>query len=304
MLQAKRAIPLICNGARAFGHGPYNPLQYKSHLVPENLPSTEDIYMNIMTYHSAPPPPVYNMRHIHPVRQSGPIPPYDGPWTMEDIKRTSWNMSLPYQLCPQSTDVEELMRRVPGLTRREALRIQQLGFNPDEEVDFAYLVVNNGLDIFYTRNQAYIARQVVTNSKGEKTEVLWPAASYDEISIMPYGKAEIWEYHENPWDFIPGELPLRIQPDYDLGVPYTWFEYEMDSRIHGHMIHDHVYIPEDKREFGTHKNPHCSRGRWRPQEDLKRDEEMRDPNWYPKDTLHNIYNQPDFQKKETTMNEY
>ena len=26
------------------------------------------------------------MRHIHPVRQSGPIPAYDGPFTMEDVK--------------------------------------------------------------------------------------------------------------------------------------------------------------------------------------------------------------------------
>lgn len=53
---------------------------------------------------------------------------------------------------------------------------------------------------------------------------------------MSFGRAEIWEYHENPWDFIPGELPIRIQPDYDLGVPYSWFEYEMDSRIHGNMV--------------------------------------------------------------------
>ena len=49
--------------------------------------STEDIYANIKTFHSIPPPPIYNMRHIHPVRQSGPIPPYDGPWTIEDIKK-------------------------------------------------------------------------------------------------------------------------------------------------------------------------------------------------------------------------
>lgn len=48
---------------------------------------TEDIYANIKTFHSNPPPPIYNMRHIHPVRQSGPIPSYDGPWTMEDIKK-------------------------------------------------------------------------------------------------------------------------------------------------------------------------------------------------------------------------
>ena len=71
----------------SFGHGPYNPLHYKSHLMPEELPTTEDIYANIKTFHSNPPPPVYNMRHIHPVRQSGPIPAYDGPWTMEDVKK-------------------------------------------------------------------------------------------------------------------------------------------------------------------------------------------------------------------------
>ena len=52
----------------AFGHGPYNPLHYKSHLVPEELPTTEDIYANVKTFHSSPPPPIYNMRHIHPVR--------------------------------------------------------------------------------------------------------------------------------------------------------------------------------------------------------------------------------------------
>ena len=176
------------------------------------------------------------------------------------------------------------MRRAPGLTRKEALRIQTFGFTPDEEVDFAYLVVNNGIDVFFERNQAYVARQVVTNSKGEKEEILWPTATYDEMTNMPYGKAEIWEYHENPWDFIPGELPIRIQPDYDLGVPYTWFEYEVDSRIHAGMVNDQIYIPEYEREFGTQKNPHCHTHTWRPQEDLKRDEEMRDPNWYPKNT--------------------
>ena len=44
------------------------------------------------------------------------------------------------------------MRRAPGLTRKEALRIQTFGFTPDEEVDFAYLVVNNGIDVFFERN--------------------------------------------------------------------------------------------------------------------------------------------------------
>ena len=86
------------------------------------------------------------------MRQSGPIPPYDGAWTMEDVKRVSEHMHAPYDHCPQSTDVEELMRRAPGLTRKEALRIQTFGFTPDEEVDFAYLVVNNGIDVFFERN--------------------------------------------------------------------------------------------------------------------------------------------------------
>ena len=161
-----------------------------------------------------------------------------------------------------------------------------------------------GLDVFYVRNQAYIARQFVTNSKGEKVEILWPCATYDEMTNMSFGRAEIWEYHENPWDFIPGELPLRIHPDYDLGVPYSWFEYEMDSRIHGNMVRDTIYIPESERKFDEGKNPHAHSYLWRPQEDLKRDEEMRDPNWYPKDTIFNVYNQPDFKKKEQTPTEY
>jgi hypothetical protein len=84
---------------------------------------TEDIYANIKTFHSNPPPPIYNMRHIHPVRESGPTPAYDGPWTMEDIKKLYGQMRAPWDHTAQSTDIEELMRRAPGLTRREGLRI-------------------------------------------------------------------------------------------------------------------------------------------------------------------------------------
>ena len=113
---------------------------------------TEDYYAQNKAAYSNPPGPIYNMRHVHPTRESGPIPSYDGTWTMEDIKKLYGNMRAPWDLCAQSTDVEEIMRRVPGLTRREALRIQQLGFTPDEEIDFAYLVVNCGIDVFYEAN--------------------------------------------------------------------------------------------------------------------------------------------------------
>lgn len=199
---------------------------------------TDDFYQMAKDKFTGVPAPIYNMRHIHPVRQSGPIPAYDGPYTMEDIKKMYSQMKAPWDLCPQSTDIEEMMRRVPGLTRREGLRIQQLGLTPEEEVDYAYLVVNNGIDVFYIPNQAYILRQVVTNSKGEKVEILWPSGTYDEMTQMVFSSAPIWEMHENPWDPIPGELPLVIHPDYDLGVPYTFFEYEQDSRIHTLITED------------------------------------------------------------------
>lgn len=50
------------------------------------------------------------------------------------------------------------MRRVPGLSRKDAEHITTLGLNPDEEVDFAYLAHNNGLDIYYTPNNCYLGR--------------------------------------------------------------------------------------------------------------------------------------------------
>jgi len=116
---------------------------------------------------------------------------------------------------------------------------------------------------------------------------------------MVFGNAPIWEMHENAWDPIPGELPIRVHPDYDLGVPYTWFEYEMDSRIHYLMSEDQIFIPEDERPYPSEKNPHCDGHLWKPQEDLLQDEEMRDPNWYPKNTMFNVYNRKDFVRSVT-----
>ena len=67
------------------------------------------MYGNIKSMHSSPPQPIYNMRHIHPVRQSGPIPPYDGTWTIEDVKKVANNMRAPYDHYCQHTDVDEIM---------------------------------------------------------------------------------------------------------------------------------------------------------------------------------------------------
>lgn len=50
------------------------------------------------------------------------------------------------------------MRRVPGITRKEAEYITTLNLTPDEEIDFAYIAHNIGLDIYYPTNTVYIAR--------------------------------------------------------------------------------------------------------------------------------------------------
>jgi len=62
----ERASAIVA--ARSFSHGPYNPLHYKTVLAPEEMPTTEDYYEIVKSMHSEPPQPLYNMRHIHPVR--------------------------------------------------------------------------------------------------------------------------------------------------------------------------------------------------------------------------------------------
>ena len=46
------------------------------------------------------------------------MPAYDGPYTMEDIRKVMWNTSVGRDFCYCSVDAEELMRRVPGITRK------------------------------------------------------------------------------------------------------------------------------------------------------------------------------------------
>jgi len=62
------------------------------------------------------------------------------------------------------------------------------------------------------------------------------------------------------------------------------------------MTNDQIYIPESERPFPAEKNPHCSSDMWRPQEDLADEDDMRDPNWYPKGTNFNIYNKEDYER--------
>ena len=81
-----------------------------------------------------PPPPIRNMRQVNPVRESGPLPVYDGPHTMEDIRRIYQNTMVGLDKHHVSTDVDEIMRRVPGISRKEAEHITTyLYSNPDSD---------------------------------------------------------------------------------------------------------------------------------------------------------------------------
>lgn len=80
--------------------------------------------------HSVPNSPIRNMRHINPVRESGPLPAYDGNFNMEDIRKVYHNTAIGRDMCYCQMDPEEIMRRVPGITRSEAEYITKLGLTP------------------------------------------------------------------------------------------------------------------------------------------------------------------------------
>jgi hypothetical protein len=272
--------------------GPYNPHRYRSHLVPRAYPTDKEIEEHFIAANSIPSGPIRNMRHVNPVRQSGPLPPHDGPYTMEDIRKIFFNSHVGQDYHYTYTDPEEIMRRVPGITRREAERITKLGLDPDEQVDFAYIVYNNGIDVFYEGNSVYVARQVLTNAKGQKTEVYWNALAYEDMSFVPVGNAPVLEMCDYTWEiFLWGEPPIHPLVDFDLSVPATWFEYEEENWNMVSMMEDQASLPDDLRKPGI-KHPNASRELWRSQENHERIEQMRNPNWTPLDVPEDTYYVP------------
>ena len=67
-----------------------------------------------------------------------------------------------------------------------------------------------------------------------------PANEGDEFTYLPFSQKAGQERMDHAYDPVPGEPPLSPMPDYELGTPYTWFEYEMDNRLHSIMVHDQV----------------------------------------------------------------
>jgi hypothetical protein len=274
-----RAIRL----SRSFSAAPYNPMKYLQSYVSTKMPTKQEVFEVIESAHSSPNNVVHNMRHINPLRQSGPVPPFDGPFTMEDILKGAYQeYMLQNDQCYPSTDTEELMRRVPGLTREEAEYVRTLGLTPDDEVELAYYYKNMGIDIYYPMNNTYIARQIVTNSKGEKTEVVWPFMGWEdciELSVdtalqdLPYQTIRHWEaYSGDEW--------YKYVNNIDLGMPDTWFEYEKNSRYQIALITDQLEeLPDSKRPWPSVKNLHSRKELWRSQEHLQYLEDMKGEGW-------------------------
>jgi len=264
-------------------------------MAPANYPKNEEIFNHVAEAHTLPRTPVRNMRHILPVRESGPLPAYDGTYTMEDIRNVydKTHISRDYHTCSHLP--EEIMRRVPGITRKEAEHITRLGLTPDEEVDYAYLAYNLGLDVFYVGNQIYTTRQVVTNSKGEKVEVYWNAQVFEDLAYLNVGFAPVMEHVDYHWEiFLWGDAPIHPLVDFDLSVPNTWFEYECEWWGEATMIEDQMNIPEDVRRFPTAKHPQARREIYKSQEKMQELEYMKDPEWIPEGSKYNIYNNPDW----------
>lgn len=59
---------------------------------------------------------------------------------------------------------------------------------------------------------------------------------------MPYSTKTGYERMDHSFDPVPGEPPVCPHPDYELGAPYSWFEYETDNRIHELMVVDQVFF--------------------------------------------------------------
>ena len=93
-------------------------------------------------------------------------------------------------------------------------------------MDYAYLVYNLGLDVFYFPNQVYLARQVVTNSKGQKVEIFWNSFTFEDMALLNVGFAPILETIDYHWEiFLWADPPIKVTGDLDLGIANTWFEY-------------------------------------------------------------------------------
>lgn len=100
------------------------------------------------------------------------------------------------------------------------------------------------------------------------------------MSMLNVGFAPILETVDYHWEiFLWADPPIKVTGDLDLGVPNTWFEYELEWSTEQAIATDQMNIQEDIRPFGTTKNPYARSELWKSQEQLALEKEMLDPAW-------------------------
>lgn len=85
------------------------------------------------------------------------------------------------------------------ISRKEVEHIVKAGYTPMEQVTVAWLTYHLGLDLFYQPNGVYVARQVVTNSKGQKVEVFMNAMAWEDMSQVNVNFAPVLEAVDYHW---------------------------------------------------------------------------------------------------------
>ena len=73
----------------------------------------------------------------------------------------------------------------------------------------------------------FVARQIVTTSKGEKVEILWSSQVSEDLALLSVGFAPVNETVDYHWEiFLWSDPMIKPTGELDMGVPNTWFEYE------------------------------------------------------------------------------
>ena len=156
-----------------------------------------------------------------------------------------------------------------------------------------------GVDVFYVRNNAFIMRSVVTNSKGQKEEILYHYFSAEDLALVPTTfspSKEIVDYH---WDiFLWGDIPIKPYHDFDLLVPRSWLEYQLENWQFSNIQNDQMNLPDEYRQFPTERNPHARKELWMSQNHLHEINGMETSTEWVPETQFNVYGKKDFEHKE------
>lgn len=130
----------------------------------------------------------------------------------------------------------------------------------------------------------------MTNSKGEKVEIMFPSLCNDDPSFLYFGNNPTNEPVDNGWEiYLWGEQAIHPLVDFDLSLPKSWFEYEDEEYGEVRILDDQINLPMDMIK-DSEKHPNCSKELYRSKERMKKLEQYADPDWTPRDLPEDVYN--------------